>query len=178
MGARGTGQKSAGLVLRRSGKIETGGRLPNPPLRGIRWTMRRSLIEWLAISAASLFLGTTALLAFSSHSSWRAAPFELANVQWGGRVYGLVRDGRASLFNQIDFNSSGSPKPLVVNPRAFVFPKATANHQFSVPGSLSNSAGLRQGRRSGRWNSAGHSRYSVHRRRALLPAVAARPFAR
>jgi hypothetical protein len=96
--------------------------------------MRRSLIEWLFISAAGFFLATVALLAFSSHPSWSAIPLDLAQDRRGGSVYVLIRDGRASLFNQIDFNSPGTPKPLVINPQTFIFPKVTANHQFSIPG--------------------------------------------
>ena len=104
------------------------------PSWGMRWTMRRSLIEWLFISAAGFFLATVALLAFSSHPSWSAIPLDLAQHRGGHSVYVLIWDGRAGLFNQIDFNSPGSPKPLVVNPRTFIFPKVTANHQFSIPG--------------------------------------------
>ncbi len=96
--------------------------------------MRRSLIEWLFFSAAGFFLATVSLLAVSCHPSWPASPLEPAQDLWGGRVYVLIRDGRASLFNQIDFNSPGSPKPLVINPRTVVFPKVTANHRFSIPG--------------------------------------------
>jgi hypothetical protein len=96
--------------------------------------MRRSLIEWFFLSAAGFFLATVALLAFSSLPSWPATPLELAQDRGGRSVYVLIKDGKASLFNQIDFNSPGSPKALVVNPRTFIFPKATANHQFSIQG--------------------------------------------
>jgi hypothetical protein len=96
--------------------------------------MRRSLIEWFFLSAAGFFLASVALLALSLHSSWQASPFELGRDRSGRGVYVLIRDGKASLANQVDFSSPGSPKPLVVNPRAFIFPKVTANHQFSMPG--------------------------------------------
>ncbi len=96
--------------------------------------MRRSLIEWLFISVAGFFLATVTLLAFSSHASWLASPLKLVHDRGDLSVYVLIRDGRASLFNQIDFNSPGSPKPWVVNPRTMFFPKVTANHQFSIPG--------------------------------------------
>ena len=46
----------------------------------------------------------------------------------------LIREGKASFFNQIDFNTPESPKPLVLDPRTLVFPKAAANHEFSIPG--------------------------------------------
>jgi hypothetical protein len=96
--------------------------------------MRRSLIEWLFLSAVGFFLATVAVLASSFHPSWPASPLELAQARWGRSVYVLIRDGRASLCNQIDFNSPGSPKPWVVNPRTVFFPKVTAIHQFSIPG--------------------------------------------
>ena len=96
--------------------------------------MRRSLIEWLSIAAVGMFLAIVALLAFSLHHSWTTIPFEVAPGDGGRRVYVLVRDGKASLCNQIEFNSPGSPKPLVIDPRRMVFPKVAVNRQFSVPG--------------------------------------------
>jgi hypothetical protein len=96
--------------------------------------MRRSVIEWLLISAVGCFLATLALLALSSHPSWSPVPFALNSDHHGHRAYVLIRDGRFSLCNQIDFSTPGSPRALVVDPRGLIFPKATANHQFSVPG--------------------------------------------
>jgi hypothetical protein len=96
--------------------------------------MRRSLIEWLFIAAVGMFLAMVALLAFSLHHSWTTIPFEVAHIDGGRRVYVLIREGKASLCNQIDFNSPGSPKHLVIDPRTMVFPKVAVNHQFSVPG--------------------------------------------
>jgi hypothetical protein len=119
---------------RHSGTIDSCVRLSSPPSRGVRCTMRRSVTEWLFMSAVGCFLAAVALLACSSHPSWSAYPIEITQDQGGHRVYMLIRDGRASLSNQIDFNSPGSPKPWVVNPRNVVFPKVTANHQFSIPG--------------------------------------------
>ena len=49
-------------------------------------------------------------------------------------AYLQVRGGRASLFNQIDFNSPGSPKPRIINPQTWTWPRATGNHQFAIPG--------------------------------------------
>ena len=96
--------------------------------------MRRSLIEWLFIAAVGFFLAMVALLAISSQPSWSASPFDLTQHGGGRSVYVLIREGRASLSNQIDFDAAGSAKPSVVNPRTVVFPKVTANHQFSMPG--------------------------------------------
>jgi hypothetical protein len=96
--------------------------------------LRRSLTEWLFISAAGFFLVTVALLAFSSHPSWSPIPLDLAQHQRGGSIYVMIWDGRASLFNQVDFSSPNALKPLVVNPQTFIFPKVTTNHQFSIPG--------------------------------------------
>jgi hypothetical protein len=96
--------------------------------------MRRSLYEWLFVSAAGFFLVTVSLLALSSHPSWSAIPLDLAQHGRGGSIYVMIWDGRASLFNQIDFSSPNSLKPLVVNPQTYIFPKVTTNNQFSIPG--------------------------------------------
>jgi hypothetical protein len=96
--------------------------------------MRRSLIEWLFIAAVGMFLTMVALLALSLHHSWTTIPFDVAHIDGSGRVYVLIRDGKANLCNQIDFNSPGSPKPLIIDPRTMIFPKVAVNHQFSVPG--------------------------------------------
>jgi hypothetical protein len=96
--------------------------------------MRRFVIEWLLISAIGCLLASVALLALSSLPSWSPIPFALGSDHQGHRAYVLIRDGRASLFNQIDFSTPDSPRALVVDPRRFIFPKAKANHQFSVPG--------------------------------------------
>jgi hypothetical protein len=96
--------------------------------------MRRSLIEWLFIAAVGMFLTMVALLALSLHHSWTTIPFEVAHIDGSGRVYVLIREGKASLCNQIDFNAPGSPRPLVIDPRIMVFPKVAVNYQFSVPG--------------------------------------------
>lgn len=96
--------------------------------------MWRSLIEWLFLAAVGMFLTLVALLAFSLHHSWTTVPFEVAHVDGGGRVYVLIRDGKASLCNRIDFNSPGSPKPWVIDPQTMIFPKVEVNQQFSIPG--------------------------------------------
>ena len=96
--------------------------------------MRRSLIEWLFLAAVGMFLAMVALLAMSLHHSWTTVPFEVAHGGGGRRIYVLIRDGKASLCNQIDFNSPGSPKPLVIVPRTMIFPKVEVNQQFSIPG--------------------------------------------
>ncbi len=96
--------------------------------------MKRSLIEWLLISAVGFFLGSVGLLAFSSHPSWSPIPFSLVADNRGSSVYVLIRETKASVFNQIDFNTPGSPKPLVLDPRTLIFPKASVNHELSIPG--------------------------------------------
>jgi hypothetical protein len=96
--------------------------------------VRRSFNEWLFISAAGFFLCAVALFGFSSHPSWSAIPFDLAPRGWGWNAYVLIRDGRASLSNSIDFDEPGDLKALVIKPPGMIFPNVTENHQFSMPG--------------------------------------------
>jgi hypothetical protein len=97
-------------------------------------TLRRSFSEWLFISAAGFFLATVALFGFSSHPLWSAVPLDLAPRGWSANAYVLIRNGRASFCNAIDYDEPGSLKPLVINPPGMIFPKMTENHQFSMPG--------------------------------------------
>jgi hypothetical protein len=97
--------------------------------------MRRTIVEWLSMLAVGLFVTTVALLAASFHPHWPAEPLGFNLERWGmGSAYVQVRGGTASLFNQIDFESPGSPKPSIVNPRAWIWPSVTGNHQFAIPG--------------------------------------------
>jgi hypothetical protein len=96
--------------------------------------MWRSFNEWLFIFAAGFFIATVALLGFSSHPSWSATPINIAPERWGSNVYVLIREGKGSVFNSIDFNEPGDPKALVTKPPFMIFPKVTDNHQFSIQG--------------------------------------------
>ena len=96
--------------------------------------MRRSFFEWLTLSAAGLCLGTVVVLAASFLPSWPASPIKVADDLKGRNVYLLIRSGKASLCNNIDFDSPDSPKASIIDPRSMIFPKVSSNHQFSIPG--------------------------------------------
>ena len=97
--------------------------------------MRRSLTEWLALLAAGLFFTTLAVLAASFRADWPAEPLELASDLWfRDDVYLQVRDGRATLFNHLDFDSPGYPTPWIVDPRETRASRVIDSHDLPVPG--------------------------------------------
>ena len=97
--------------------------------------MRRSLTEWLSLLAAGLFFTTLAVLAASFRADWPAEPLELASDLWfRDDVYLQVRDGRATLFNQLDTDSPGDPRPWIVDPRRTRASRVIGSHDLPVPG--------------------------------------------
>ena len=97
--------------------------------------MRRSLTEWLSLLAVSLFIATIAVLAASFRADWPAEPLELASDLWfRDDVYIQVRDGRATLFNQLDTDSPGDPRPWIVDPRRTRASRVIGSHDLPVPG--------------------------------------------
>ena len=105
--------------------------------------MRRSLTEWLSLLAVSLFIATIAVLAASFRADWPAEPLELVSDHWfrpghwfRDDVYLQVRDGRVTLFNQLDFDSPGYPTPWIVSPRDLQTraSRVIDSHDLPVPG--------------------------------------------
>ena len=97
--------------------------------------MRRSLTEWFALLAAGLFFTTLAVLAASFRADWPAEPLELASDLWfRDDVYIQVRDGRATLFNHLDFDPPGYPTPWIVDPRETRASRVIDSHDLPVPG--------------------------------------------
>jgi hypothetical protein len=109
--------------------------------------MRRSLTEWLALLAAGLFFTTLAVLAASFRADWPAEPLELASDLWfRDDVYLQVRDGRATLFNQLDTDSPGDPRPWIVDPRRTRASSVIGSHDLPVPGLVFQYARFTTGR--------------------------------
>lgn len=134
--------------------------------------MRRTIVEWLSMLAVGLFVTTVALLAASFHPHGPAEPLGFNLERWGmGSAYLQVRGGTVSLFDQIDFESPGSPKPSIVNPRAWIWPSVTGNHQednsIRPDGQARRDASFHDIRRSG--SSIGCARTGPAARAALEP---------
>jgi hypothetical protein len=97
--------------------------------------MRRSLTEWLSLLAIGLFFATIAALAASFRADWPGEPLELASDLWfSDDVYVQIRGGRATLFNQLDTDSPGDPRPWIVDPRTIKASRVIGSHDFAVPG--------------------------------------------
>jgi hypothetical protein len=98
-------------------------------------TWRRSLTGWFSLLPAGLFFATIAVLAASFRADWPVEPLELASDLWfSDDVYAQVKRGRATLFNQLDTDSPGDPRPWIVDPRKFKPFRIVRRYDFAVPG--------------------------------------------